>query len=120
MEINEKIKALREDYDLTQSDIAKTLGTSYQYYQKYEKGKHPIPIQHLKTLCKYYHISANYLLDLPETYDRTKEEILERKKNKDRIDKEKVEEIIRWAYCQGHVSGDIDVLIKNIYDYEED
>lgn len=44
MEINEKIKALREDYDLTQNDIAKILGTSYQYYQKYEKGKHPIII----------------------------------------------------------------------------
>lgn len=65
MEINEKIKELREDKDKTLAEIAKLLGTSYQYYQKYEKGKHPLPIQHLVTLCNYYGVSADYILGLP-------------------------------------------------------
>lgn len=120
MKYYEKLKQLREDNDLSQKEIAEILKIDQSYYAKYEKGKHPLPLQHLTTLCKYYHVSANYILDLPETNDKNKKEILERVKNKKRIDKEKVEEIIRWAYCQGHISGDIDVLIKNIYDYEED
>lgn len=66
MEINEKIKALRQDNDLTLNDVARIIGTTYQYYQKYEKGKHPIPSQHIKTLCEYYQVSADYLLGLPK------------------------------------------------------
>ena len=65
MELHEKIKGLREDRDLTQKQIAEILKTSTQYYQKYEKGKHPIPVQHLKTLCLFYQVSADDLLDLP-------------------------------------------------------
>ena len=66
MEIHEKIKALREDNEKTQAEIAKILNTSPQYYQKYEKGKHPIPSQHIKKLCEYYRVSADYILGLPE------------------------------------------------------
>ena len=66
VEIHERLKALREDRDLTQTDIAKIIGTTTQYYQKYEKGKHPLPITHLRTLCEYYRASADYVLGLPE------------------------------------------------------
>ena len=65
MELHEKIKGLREDHDLTQKEVAGILNTSTQYYQKYEKGKHPIPVQHLRTLCLFYKVSADDLLDLP-------------------------------------------------------
>lgn len=115
MEINEKIKALRIDADKTQAEIAEILGTSYQYYQKYEKGKYPIPTNHLKTICEYYKVSANYLLDIPETYDRTKEEIIERQKNiKERIKTKTVIDIILWGEEQGHIIGDTSLLIKTI------
>lgn len=66
MQYYERLKALREDKDLTIMDIAKVVGTSYQYYQKYEKGKHPLPIAHLATLCEFYGVSADYVLGLPE------------------------------------------------------
>lgn len=66
MEINEKIRALRQDNDLTLKEIADIIGTSYQYYQKYEKGKHPIPSQHIKRLCEFYQVSADYILGLPK------------------------------------------------------
>lgn len=66
MEINEKIRELREDNDLTLADLAQILGTTYQYYQKYEKGKYPIPSKHIKTLCEYYQVSADYVLGLPK------------------------------------------------------
>lgn len=61
----QRIKDLRTDADKTQQEIASLLNTSQQYYGKYENGKRPLPIEHLKTLCEYYHVSADYILELP-------------------------------------------------------
>lgn len=66
MEIHDKIKALREDKDKKQKEIADILKIDQSYYAKYENGKHPIPIHHIKTLCQFYNISADYLLGLPD------------------------------------------------------
>ena len=57
-----RLKDLREDHDLTQEQVSKILGTSKQYYQKYEKGLHPLPVKHLVALALYYGTSADYLL----------------------------------------------------------
>ena len=59
----QKLRGLREDNDLTQSQVAEILGTSQTMYARYERGANEMPIRHLVTLCKYYNISADYLLD---------------------------------------------------------
>lgn len=61
-----RIRELREDHDLTQKEIAFILKTEQSYYSKYERGEHPLPIEHLITLCRYYNVSADYILGLPE------------------------------------------------------
>lgn len=66
MEYYEIIKNLRIDHDKSQAEIAALLNTTQTYYSKYELGKHPLPIQHLITLCKYYSVSADYILGLPK------------------------------------------------------
>lgn len=58
----EKLKGLREDNDLTQTQIAEVLGTSQTMYARYERGANEMPIRHLVTLCKFYNVSADYLL----------------------------------------------------------
>lgn len=58
------IRALREDADKTQEEIAKILGTSQTMYARYERGANEMPIRHLVTLCKYYGVSADYILGL--------------------------------------------------------
>ena len=58
------IRELREDHDLKQSDIAKILGTTQQVYSRYENGINEMPIKHLITLCKFYNVSADYILGL--------------------------------------------------------
>ena len=63
---NEILKELREDKDLYQKEIANILKTTQQYYSEYEKGKRPLPIEHLKTLALFYNVSADYILGLPE------------------------------------------------------
>lgn len=59
----EKLRGLREDNDLTQTQIAEILGTSQTMYARYERGANEMPVHHLVTLCKYYNVSADYLLD---------------------------------------------------------
>lgn len=58
----ERLKGLREDHDLTQTQVAEILGTSQTMYARYERGANEMPIRHLVTLCKFYNISADYLL----------------------------------------------------------
>ncbi|MCM1285370.1 MAG: helix-turn-helix domain-containing protein [Acetobacter sp.] len=65
MEYYNRLKELRTDKDLFQKDIAKILGIDQQYYSKYEQGKNELPIRHLRTLCLFYGVSADYILDLP-------------------------------------------------------
>ena len=58
------LRELREDRDLNQATIAKVLGTTQQVYSRYENGINELPIRHLRTLCQYYDISADYVLGL--------------------------------------------------------
>ena len=60
------LRDLREDKDLYQKDIAEILKTTQSYYSQYEIGKRALPIEHLITLCKYYNVSADYILGLPD------------------------------------------------------
>lgn len=62
-----RIRDLRKDHDLTQKQIAAILNTGQSYYSKYERGEHPLPIEHLITLCRYYNISADYILGFTNT-----------------------------------------------------
>lgn len=65
-EYYEIIRGLREDRDLKQSDIAKLLGTTQQVYSRYEKGINEMPIRHIITLCKFYNVSADYVLGIKQ------------------------------------------------------
>ena len=66
MDYRRRMRDLREDRDLTQKDIAEILGTSQTMYARYERGANELPIRHLLTLCKFYGVSADYLLGLTE------------------------------------------------------
>nr|WP_325188933.1 helix-turn-helix transcriptional regulator [uncultured Oscillibacter sp.] len=57
-----RLRDLREDRDLTQKEVAEILGTSFQYYQKYESGVRPIPVDRLEVLADFYQTSTDYLL----------------------------------------------------------
>ncbi len=60
------IRTIRQDRGYSQADIAEVLETTQQHYSCYENGKNELPIRHLITLCKFYHISADWLLGLKE------------------------------------------------------
>lgn len=66
MEIYERIRALREDRDLRQEDIAEVLGITKQQYQLYESGKRDFKYYHNIALAKYYNVTSDYILGLSD------------------------------------------------------
>lgn len=60
----DNLRYLRQQRHLTLSDMADLLNTTPQYYQKYEKGLHPLPVAHLMTICRHFNVSADYILGL--------------------------------------------------------
>lgn len=59
-----RIRDLREDHDLTQTDVANYLQTSQQHYSLIELGKVDIKSRTLIKLAKFYGVSVDYLLGL--------------------------------------------------------
>ncbi len=57
-----RLRDLREDYGLTQKQVAVVLKMSQTGYSKYETGENDIPTQVLLALAELYHTSVDYLL----------------------------------------------------------
>ena len=61
MGCNERIRALREDRDLTQARIAELLHVGQKTYSDYELGRTRIPLDSVVILAKYYDVSMDYI-----------------------------------------------------------
>lgn len=56
-----RIRALREDHDYTQTQIAEILHIGQRTYADYELGKTRIPVDSLIVLAKFYGVDMNYI-----------------------------------------------------------
>ncbi len=65
-----RLRDLREDADLTQTQVAKVLGMSQTGYSKYETGENDIPTQVLIRLAGYYHTTTDYILGVSDKRER--------------------------------------------------
>lgn len=61
-----RIRDLRSDKDLTQTELAKILGMSQTGYSKYETGENDVPTAVLIQLAQFYNTSVDYLLGLTD------------------------------------------------------
>lgn len=57
----ERIKALRNDHDLNQTQLARELHVAQTTYSDYEKGKIRIPVECLIQLARFYNVDMNYI-----------------------------------------------------------
>ena len=57
------LRAIREDRDIKQKDVAKVLNVSQNTYSQYETGVIALTAEVLIKLSKYYNVSIDYLLD---------------------------------------------------------
>ena len=64
--MNLKIRDLREDNDLKQSEIAKYLMCDQSLYSKYERGERVVPAEILEKLALFYKTSVDYLIGLTD------------------------------------------------------
>ena len=60
----ERMRSLREDSDLTQAELGKILNKSQQGYNHIEAGRAELKIDDLAILCRFYNVSADYLIGL--------------------------------------------------------
>ena len=67
MNYAERIRALREDCDKTQADIAKLLNVGQRTYCDYEQGKTRIPVDSLIVLARLYNVSMDYICGLSDS-----------------------------------------------------
>lgn len=68
-----RLRDLREDHDLTQTEIASYLNIKQNTYSQYENGVRQIPNDMLIKLALYYNTSVDYILgltDIPTPYQR--------------------------------------------------
>ena len=67
-----RLRELRDEKDLTQTEIAKMLGMSQTGYSKYETGENDIPTDVLIKLANFYNTSIDYLLGQTDNKRRPK------------------------------------------------
>ena len=73
MKYIDRIRALREDKDLTQTDVANLLNIGQKTYSDYELGKTRIPLDSMLVLAKHYDVSMDYICgtsDIKTAYPR--------------------------------------------------
>ena len=64
MDYRERLRNIREDRDLTQAELGKVLDKSQQGYNHIEIGRAELKIDDLVKLCRFYDLSADYLIGL--------------------------------------------------------
>ena len=57
----QRLKDMREDFDLTQTKLADQLGIQQTVYSRYERGYQTIPLEHLIRLAEIYDVSLDFL-----------------------------------------------------------
>lgn len=70
MDYRKRLREVREDRDLSQSDVAKVLQKSQQGYSHIENGRAELKIDDLITLCRFYDLSADYMVGLTDRPNR--------------------------------------------------
>lgn len=64
MDYRRRLRDVREDHDLSQADVGKVLNKSQQGYSHIENGRAELKIDDLILLCRFYGLSADYLIGL--------------------------------------------------------
>ena len=59
-----RIRNIREDRDLTQAQLGDILNKSQQGYNHIEVGRAELKIEDLVKICKFYNLSADYIIGL--------------------------------------------------------
>ena len=62
----EKLKTLRLENGLSQKDVSSALGMTRNAFTNYEPAIREPSLETLKKICRYFNVSADYLLGLED------------------------------------------------------
>ena len=71
MDYRDKLRSIREDRDMTQAAVGAVLGKNQQGYNHIETGRAELKMEDLAKLCRFYNLSADYIIgltDVPRSY----------------------------------------------------
>lgn len=66
MDYVDRLTAMRQDRDISQKEIARILNCQQSAISKYERKLREYKIKDIVLLCKFYNVSADYILGLPD------------------------------------------------------
>lgn len=72
MKYYQRLRDLREDRDLSQTEVAKCINTTQSYYAQYENGRRAMPFDRVIQIALFYNVSIDYIagfIDVPRTLD---------------------------------------------------
>ncbi|MBQ2899646.1 MAG: helix-turn-helix transcriptional regulator [Oscillospiraceae bacterium] len=69
LSFGEKVRAFREDMDINQTQLGSALNMSQRKISYIECGKCEPSVQDIKAICRYFNVSADYLLGLKKGLD---------------------------------------------------
>jgi len=64
MDYRQRLREIREDRDLSQAEVGQIINKSQQGYSHIENGRAELKIDDLIALCRFYQLSADYLIGL--------------------------------------------------------
>ena len=66
MDYRTRLRDLREDGDYTQEQIGRLINKTQQGYNHIEMGRAELKIEDLIVLCRFFHVSADYMIGLTD------------------------------------------------------
>ena len=63
----EKIRLLREEKELNQTELGDAVGMTQRKISYLECGRYEPSFDDLRALCRYFQVSADYLLGFPKS-----------------------------------------------------
>ena len=70
LSFGEKIRNLREDRDLNQTQLGEAVNMTQRKISYIECGKCEPSIEDIVAFCHFFRVSADFLLDIPSHYRR--------------------------------------------------
>ena len=67
LSFGEKIRLLREEKELNQSELGEAVGMTQRKISYLECGRYEPSFDDLRALCRYFQVSADYLLGFPKS-----------------------------------------------------
>ena len=127
-----RLRDIREDHDLTQSEMAEILGVDRSAYSLWELGINIIPIKFLSIFADYFKCSIDYLLGLSDqkkSYElvpgidfKVVGDNIKRIRKEKKLSQENIADILKisQACVAKYEKGSIQISTANLYEFSKE